>query len=514
MNAPAEMPRAAAQPALALRNVEKRFPGVHALKNVSIEIRPNEVVGLVGENGAGKSTLMRILAGVYQPDSGEILLGGKPTRFTSAANATTQGVAMVFQEQSLLTNLSVGENIYLGNEAQFTRFGIVNWRALNAAAARQIAKVKVDIDPWARTAELDFATRQMVELAKALTLEEQAHDHLVILLDEPTSVLERADIEILFERVRALKARASFIFVSHRLDEVIELSDRVYVMKDGGVVAEVVAAEADVPTLHRLMVGRGLQSEYYREPLQKPHRPEVVLQMKNLALDGAYRDINLELHAGEILGIAGVIGSGREELTRTLAGFAPHTSGSLTVGGSDVRFSSPAEAVDKGIGYIPRERRTEGLVLFLPVAANITLASLDALRRNGFIATGQERRIATEWVKRLNVRTPGIDALCLNLSGGNQQKVVLAKWLNAKARILVLDHPTRGLDVGAKEEVYDLIRAVTADGIAVVLTSDTLEETIGLSHTVLVMRDGAITHRADASPGRKPQQVELIEHMV
>ena len=280
---------AAATPALALRHVEKRFPGVHALKDVSIEIRPNEVVGLVGENGAGKSTLMRVLAGVYQPDSGDILLAGQKVRLTSATNAMRQGIGMVFQEQSLLTNLTVGENIYLGNEAQFTRFGIVRWSALYAAARRQIAKVQVDIDPRTRTAELDFATRQMVELAKALTLEERAEGHLVILLDEPTSVLERADIDILFSRVRALKARASFIFVSHRLDEVLELSDRVYVMKDGAVVAELAAAEADVPKLHQLMVGRGLQSEYYREPQQKPHGETVVLRAEGLTLDGAYQ---------------------------------------------------------------------------------------------------------------------------------------------------------------------------------------------------------------------------------
>jgi ribose transport system ATP-binding protein len=503
-----------AAPALALRQVEKRFPGVHALKSVSLEIRPHEVVGLVGENGAGKSTLMRILAGVYQPDSGEILLGGKPVRFLSASHAMSQGVGMVFQEQSLLTNLSAGENIYLGNEGQFTRFGIVDWPRLYAAAARQIAKVQVDIDPRTRAAELDFATRQMVELAKALTLEERAEGHLVILLDEPTSVLERADIDILFQRVRALKARASFIFVSHRLDEVIELSDRIYVMKDGAVVGEVTAADADVPTLHRMMVGRGVQADYYREPLQKPYRPDTVLRAEALTRAASYRDVTFELHAGEILGIAGVIGSGREELTRTLAGFAPHDGGRLTVGGRDVRLATPAEAVDLGIGYVPRERRTEGLVLFLSVAANITLASLDALRRRGFIRTSEERRLAAEWVERLSIRTPGVDALCLNLSGGNQQKVVLAKWLNAKARILILDHPTRGLDVGAKEEVYDLVRAVTTEGIAVILTSDTLEETIGLSHRVLVMRDGSVTHRTDAEPGRKPLQVELIGHMV
>jgi ribose transport system ATP-binding protein len=354
----------------------------------------------------------------------------------------------------------------------------------------------------------------MVELAKALTLEEHAAGHLVILLDEPTSVLERVEIEILFARVRSLKSRASFIFVSHRLDEVLELSDRIYVMKDGAVVADLKAAEANVTQLHHLMVGRSLQAEYYREPQQKPHRAEIAVEADQLSLGSAYKNVSFTLHAGEILGIAGVIGSGREELTRTLAGFAPHDGGRLSVGGREVRLRSPAEAVDSGIGYIPRERRVEGLVLFLSVAANVTLADLENLSTYGLIDQREERRLATSWVERLNIRTPSINALCLNLSGGNQQKVVLAKWLNAKAKVLILDHPTRGLDVGAKEEVYDLVRAVTAEGVAVVLTSDTLEETIGLSHTVLVMRDGEITHRTSANPGQKPRQVDLIGHMV
>ncbi|HEX8375341.1 MAG TPA: sugar ABC transporter ATP-binding protein, partial [Geminicoccaceae bacterium] len=354
----------ATPPALALRGVEKRFPGVHALKHVSIEIRPNEVVGLVGENGAGKSTLMRILAGVYQPDSGEILLDGRQVRLQGATDAMAQGIGMVFQEQSLLPNLTVAENIYLGSEASFTRFGLMRWGKLHAAARRQLAKVGLDIDPGTRASDLGFATRQMVELAKALTLEERSPGHLVILLDEPTSVLERAEVEVLFARVRALRSRASFVFVSHRLDEVLEVSDRIYVMKDGAVVADLPAADADVHQLHRLMVGRGLQAEYYREPLQKPYREgEVVLSARGLGLAGAYRGVDLELHAGEILGIAGVIGSGREEFARTLAGFAPHDAGTLEVFGRQARFANPAEASDRGIGYIPRERRTEGLVL-------------------------------------------------------------------------------------------------------------------------------------------------------
>ena len=500
--------------ALSLVKVDKRFPGVHALKQVSIDVGRGEVIGLVGENGAGKSTLMKILSGVYQPDSGDILIAGQLTKFENASDANRKGIGMVFQEQSLLTNLTVGENIYLGNEAQFTRYGIVNWRSLYAAAKRQLAKVQVDVDPRMRADDLDFAARQMVELAKALTLEEHASDHLVILLDEPTSVLERAEIDVLFERIRALKSRASFVFVSHRLDEVLELSDRIYVMKDGAVVAELPAADANVTTLHQLMVGRSLQAEYYREPLQKPFKEEVVLEADELSLGAAYKNISFKLHAGEILGIAGVIGSGREELARTLAGFAPQSSGRLLVANHEVNLSTPAQAVDIGIGYIPRERRVEGLVLFLPVAANITLADLDTLTRHGMIDAGEERRLAKSWVDRLKIRTPGINTLCLDLSGGNQQKVVLAKWLNAKAKILILDHPTRGLDVGAKEEVYELVRAVTSEGMAVILTSDTLEETIGLSHSLLVMRDGVITYRGDAVPGHKPSQIDLIGHMV
>ncbi len=501
-------------PALAVRSLHKAFPGVKALDDVTIEVRPHEVVGLVGENGAGKSTLMRILSGVYQPDAGSLELHGEAVTLKSPSDAAHHGIGMVFQEQSLLPNLTVGENIYLGSEKPFTRAGMVRWSELYRAARRQLEKVQLEVDPSTRTSELDFAARQMVELAKALTLEEAADGHLVILLDEPTSVLEQADIDILFERVRALKARAAFVFVSHRLDEVLALSDRVYVMKDGAVVAELDAAGADVHELHRLMVGRGRQSEYYRESRQRPYRDEILLATEGLCLEGKYRDVDLALHAGEVLAIAGVIGSGREAVCRTLFGFEQPSRGRILVGSSQVRLRSPSDAVARGIGYIPRERRTEGLVLFLSVTANMTLASLQRVSRAGLIDYGAERSLAERWVEKLNIRTPSIRALCLNLSGGNQQKVVLAKWMNANAQVIILDHPTRGLDVGAKEEVYELVRAMSDEGIGVILTADTLEESIGLAHTVLVMKDGIVTKRFDASPGSKPDQVELIEHMV
>ncbi len=508
------MNRLAPPPLLVARHLDKTFPGVTALADVGIQVWPGEVVGLVGENGAGKSTLMRILAGVHQPDAGEIVYDGRPLRIRSPAEAAARGIGMVFQEQSLLPNLSVGENIYLGHEGRFTRAGFLRWRALHAAARRQLAKVGLDIDPATPAAELDFATRQMVELAKALRLEDEGEGHLLILLDEPTSVLERTEIEILFARMRALRGRAAFLFVSHRLDEVLAVSDRIYVLKDGRVVASLCSGQADVHALHRLMVGRGRQAEYYRESAQQPRGGEVVMSVRGLSRMGRFRDVSFDLHAGEVLGIAGVIGSGREELCRVLFGFEPPDGGEIRIGGRPVRLASPADAVRHGIGYIPRERRTEGLVLFLSVATNTTLASLKSLRRRGVIDHAAERRLVSGWVARLRIRTPGLRALCLNLSGGNQQKVVLAKWLAARARILVLDHPTRGLDVGAKEEVYELVRALTGESIAVVLLSDTLEETIGLSHTILVMRDGMVTRRFDAAPGRKPEQVELIEHMV
>jgi ribose transport system ATP-binding protein len=499
---------------LSVEHVSKGFAGVQALEDVNVEIGINEVVGLVGENGAGKSTLMRILAGVYSPDSGSLKLDGAPVLLRTPRDANLHGIGIVFQEQSLLLNLTVGENIYLGQEAEFTRLGLVNRRRLNAAARRQLDKVEVDIDPRTRTSELSFAARQMVELAKALALEERTERHLVILLDEPTSVLEQRDIDILFARVRALKQRASFVFVSHRLDEILELSDRIYVMKDGRVVGQMQAGSTTVPQLHQMMVGRDRHSEYYRESRQQPPRAEVVMEARNLSVKGAFQGVDFMLHKGEVLGIAGVVGSGREELTRTLFGFVPQSSGTLQIDGQEVRLTAPSQAADHGVGYIPRERRTEGLVLSLPIAVNMTLSSLPTSRITGTIHLAREHRLAKSWVEKLHIRTPSVEALCLNLSGGNQQKVVLAKWMNARAHILIFDHPTRGLDVGAKEEVYELIRDLSEEGVAIVLTADTLEETIGLCHSILVMRDGQVTARFDSSPGHKPSQVDLIRHMV
>ncbi len=499
---------------LAALSLFKSYVGVKALKDVSLDVRRNEVVGLIGENGAGKSTLMRILSGTVRPDAGTLTLDGAPLRLRSARDAAANGIGMVFQEQSLLLNMSVAENVYLGQEGRFMRLGFLDGRAMQAAAHAQLAKVGVDIDVRTRAGDLTFAARQMVELAKALTLEDTVQRSLTILLDEPTSVLSRLDVDVLFGRIRALKSRASFVFVSHRLDEVLDISDRVYVMKDGEVVAERVAAEVSGPELHEMMVGRGLHAGYYKEARQLPPAPEVLLEAEDLVVDGAFRGVDLKLHAGEIVGIAGVLGSGREELTRSIGGFLPQTGGRLRVGGREVRLASPGQAVAMGIGTVPRERRVEGLVMFLSIAQNISLANLPAVMSNGLISHGRERAIARDWIARLSIRAPNADIACRRLSGGNQQKVVLARWMTAGSRVLILDHPTRGLDVGAKEEVYELVRDLSAQGVAILLLSDTLEETIGLAHRVFVMRDGEITARFDAPPGGKPDQVDLVAAMV
>ena len=500
--------------ALEVRNVSKAFPGVQALDHVSFEVRENEIVGLVGENGAGKSTLLKILIGVYQPDEGEVLVGGQSVRPRSVKEASDCGLAMVFQEQSLLSNLTVRENIFLGNEEPFMRFGVINWKKMDQAAQKQLEKVDLDLSPSTYTDTLNFATRQMVELARVMTLEDRTKRHPIIILDEPTTVLEGGEVELLFKRLRNLKERASIIFVSHHLDEILAITDRVYVFKDGQNVAERVTSETNVSELHQLMVGRELKGEYYREGKQATPAEDVVLSIRNLTKKGSYYDVNLDLHRGEIVGLACVLGSGREDVCRTIAGIVTPDAGEVLMEGKPLPFGSTAGAIKAGIGYVPQDRGSEGLVIYLSIGPNITLPDLSKVVRGGFLSQGAEKKLAVEWIDKLAIKTPGPGALCMNLSGGNQQKVVLAKWLASKVRVFVLDHPTRGVDVGAKEDVYELVRALAQEGMAVLLMSDTLDETIGLSNVILTMKDGRVTQRIEAPAGKKPLPIDLIEHMM
>ena len=397
----------------ALNKVDKHFPGVHALKAVDFQVGRGEIVGLVGENGAGKSTLMKIIYGAYQPDGGSITIDGTTMRFQNPRQAMNHGIGMVFQEQSLITNLKVMENIFLGYEQQFVKFGIVDWRAMAKAARHQLAKVKLDVDPAAVTSQLSFAQRQLVELAKVLTLEERIDGDLVILLDEPTSVLANEEVELLFQLVRDLATRASFIFVSHRIDEVLELSDRIYVMKDGAVVDVVASDEADVDDIQHKMVGREIDKEYYREQKQVPYAAdEPLIRFDNVSVDSRYQSISFDLHRGEVLCLVGTEGSGREAILRTIFGLEKPTSGDVTIKGEQVTLFTATAGVARGVGYVPRERKVEGIVNGMNVYENMTLSQLDKYSYLGVLRVGDEKEMAKDWVDRLAIKTPDIRKDC------------------------------------------------------------------------------------------------------
>lgn len=498
-----------------LKQIEKNFLGVRALKSVDFHINQGEIVGLVGENGAGKSTLMKILYGAYQPDGGQMFINDEAVRLNNPRQALDKGIGMVFQEQSLITNLSVMENIFLGYEKQFSRFGVIDWKSMERAARLQLQKVKLDIDSTAITNTLSFAQRQMVELAKVLTLEEHVDGQLVILLDEPTSVLSGAEIEILFSVVRELRSRASFIFVSHRLDEVLELSDRIYVLKDGEVVDVVVADDANIEAIQRKMVGRDVDKEYYREQRQKPYQQQSVLvEFKQCSMQGKYSNIDFTLHAGEVLCLIGTEGAGCEEVLRTIFGLEKPDSGSVMLGTKQVTDFHPVNSIANNIGYLPRERKIEGIIGDMSVYENMTLSQLSRYSRFGVLNIADERSLAQEWIKKLSIKVSSEQADCSTLSGGNQQKVVLAKWRSSGSIVMLLDHPTRGLDIGAKEDVYDLVRDMCNQGLGVILVADTLEEAIGLSHTIIVMKDGQEQKRYDCQPGNKPEPFDLLHYML
>ena len=502
-------------PVLRVDGISKRYPGVQALEDVSLEVRAREVVGLIGENGAGKSTLLKVLAGLVRADSGSIMVRGRELEQGSYRAAAAMGIGMVFQEQSLLPNLCVAENILLGHEGDAVRLGVYDWRKMSALAERQLGKLGASMSPMAITESLSFAERQLVEFAKVLTLEERTRHEPIILLDEPTSILEASEIELILGEVERLRSRASVVFVSHRLDEVLRVSDRVYVMTNGRCVAEREPGDCDIAELQRLMLGRDLAIHYQQQRVGKALPTAATrLEVRDLSLDGAFRDVGFALRAGEVLGVAGVEGSGREMLCRTLFGAAKPTGGQILLDGNPVTFASPADAVGHGVGYLPAERRTEGIIGGLTVKENMTLAHANVVQRGPFLDLRREDELAERWIGRLKIKTPSPETPAANLSGGNQQKVVLAKWLVGNdTRILILDHPMRGLDVGAKAEIFELIKELAQSGIGIVLIADTLDELIALSDTFLVMRDGQISGRFDAAADR-PTRLDLLGRMV
>lgn len=473
-------------PVLEARNIRKRFPGVLALDDVSIAVFPGEVLAVVGENGAGKSTLMKILSGALQPDEGQILLDGRPVQLADPRQALELGIAIIYQELSVIDNLTIGENVLLGRLPHRPGLPIaVDWPEVWRRTAALLERVGAPLDPRTPVARLSVAQKQMVEIARALS-----QNVRVLILDEPTSALSLQETEKLFEIIRGLQAKGvAVIYISHRLEEVFAIAQRVTVLRDGKLVGTLPIGEATRERLIRMMVGRELGSLFAPE---KGEPGPVRLEVRGLSRAGVLRDVSLTVRAGEIVGLAGLVGSGRTELARCLFGVDPYDSGEILLDGRPVTIRSPRDAVELGIGLVPEDRKLQGLVLILTVRENITLPTLPRLARLGFPSRRRERALVSRYIERLRIRTPSPEQRVMNLSGGNQQKVVLARWLATNPRVLILDEPTRGIDVGTKAEVHAIMAQLAREGVGMLMISSELPEILAMSHRVLVMRQGRI----------------------
>jgi ribose transport system ATP-binding protein len=473
-------------PVLDAQGIEKSYPGVKALAGVDLSVDPGEVHALLGENGAGKSTLMKVIAGSVRPDAGRLLLDGDDVPFGDAERSRVRGIGIVYQELSLVPQRSVAENVLMGRWPR-TRLRTVDWKRLRPEARRHLDRVGLEVDETRAVAELGMAERQQVELAKALSSNVRA-----LLLDEPTSALSEREAARLFEIIRELKADGvAILYVSHRLREILEIADRVTVLRDGALVDTVPADGVEETQLAQMMVGRKTgMGERTDAPVPEAGAP-VVLRARGLSRLPRLKPVDLELREGEIVGVFGLVGAGRTRLARTLFGLEPATGGELELAGRQVEVDSPVKAIRAGLGYVG-EDRAAGLVPRMSVASNITLASLTEVARGPVVDFGAERDVARRYADELAIRAASLDAPVESLSGGNQQKVVLARWTCSQARVLVLDDPTRGIDVGAKEEVFRLVRELSARGVATLYLTSEIREARALAHRVLVMSDGRI----------------------
>ncbi len=478
-------------PVLELRGVSKRFPGVVALEDVGFALRRGEVHVLVGENGAGKSTLVKILSGIYQPDAGEILLDGRPVVLQDPHVAQTLGISTVHQELNLVPHLDAGRNIFLGREPSRAIGQVIDWPALYRQAHAQLHTLGIDLDPRTPVRRLGVAAQQMVEIAKALVAQAR-----VLILDEPTAAITAEEAEQLFRIVDRLRAGGTaIVFISHHLEDATRIGDRATVLRDGHHVATVTMAETTPRDLIRLMVGRDLTQQYPKEPV--PLGP-VALEVQGLSRAGVLHDVSLQVRRGELLGIAGLVGAGRTELARAIFGIDSIDRGQIQINGVPVRISNPRAAIRHGLALLPEDRKQQGLVLPLSVADNVGVAAPDKLGAPaGLVPPVARLRAARRFITSLRIKTPGPRQPVRLLSGGNQQKVVLAKWLLTEVDIFIFDEPTRGIDVGAKVEVYRLMNDLLAGGAAIVMISSELPEVLGMSDRILVMRGGRIVAELD-----------------
>jgi ribose transport system ATP-binding protein len=474
-----------AEPILSVRNLSKRFPGVQALDGVSLDIYAGEVHVLMGENGAGKSTLMKILAGVYHADEGEIKIGGQVVAPETPLQAMALGVNLINQELGVATNLTVAENVFMGSEPH--RFGVIDRHKMAVKTQEVLDKLGAPFSPDAKASSLKVAEQQQVDIARALV-----HDGRILIMDEPTAALSEREIEKLFDLVRSLREQGlAIVYISHRLAEVSVIADRVSVLRDGQYIGTIVRAEMDNETIVKMMVGRSLHDFYEHETADEKH--DNYLVVKNISDGKRVKGVSFQAAAGEILSISGLVGSGRTELARLIFGADKPLTGEVWVKGKQLSISSPKDAIRQGIGYVPEDRKIEGLFLGMSSQENIVMNVMEQNARLGVLDRSQNKSITARAIEQLNIKVSNPANMALSLSGGNQQKLLLARWLQIQPQVLILDEPTRGVDVGAKSEIYKLIGEIARQGVAVIFISSELPEVVGLAQRVLVMREGTIT---------------------
>ncbi|WP_370616890.1 sugar ABC transporter ATP-binding protein [Mumia sp. Pv 4-285] len=481
--------------ALELRDVSKTFGQVVALSSGSLTVTTGSIHALVGENGAGKSTMVKIIAGLYRPDGGTYALFGEPVDFRTTAEAKDAGIAVIYQEPTLFPDLSVTENIFMGRQPR-GRLGRIDRKAMDTEARALFARLGVPIDPERPADGLSIADQQIIEIAKAISL-----DARVLIMDEPTAALSGVEVDRLMTIARALRDEGrALVFISHRFDEVFSLCDTITVMRDGAYVSTDRIADVTVDDVVRRLVGRDVDDLY---PKQEAEIGDVVLEISGLTRAGLFHDVDLQVRRGEIVGLAGLVGAGRSEIVQAAFGVDPYDSGSVKVSGKKVPPNDPAAAIRLGIALVPEDRRKHGLVLDATITRNITMAIRRRLSRAGLLASGAENTTARDWASRLEVKTSTLDTLAGTLSGGNQQKVVLAKWLSTRPDVLIVDEPTRGIDVGTKAEVHRLLSELAGEGMAILMISSELPEVLGMADRVVVVHEGRITAeiaRGDATP--------------
>lgn len=482
-------------PVLALDGVTKTFPGVTALSEVTLGLFPGQVTALVGENGAGKSTVVKILTGIYQPDGGAIRVDGEKTDFPTAQAAANAGITAIHQETVLFDELTVAENIFLGH-APRGRFGLIDWTAMTQDATRILRSIGAEIDPDHRLRDLGIANKHLVAIARALSI-----DARVVIMDEPTAALSHKEIEELYELVNTLKTQGkAILFISHKFDEIFRIADRYTVFRDGQFVGDGMIEDITEAELVKMMVGRDVSQIF---PDRDSTIGDDVLTVENMSHPTEFADISFTLRKGEILGFYGLVGAGRSEFMQALFGITRPSGGTVSMGGTPVTVLSPADAVANGIVYVPEDRGKQGAITSLPIFQNVTLPSLSKTSRNGFLKMVEEFKLAREYTQRLDLRAASLDTHVGNLSGGNQQKVVIAKWLATQPKVIILDEPTKGIDIGSKAAVHDFMAELAAQGLAVIMVSSEIPEVLGMSDRIIVMREGRIAAElsgADLTP--------------